>query len=590
MYKFTLNYINTTESELQSQIDIINAYPMSDSVKETLIEEARNNATINYEVIYPPIGWEDIQLAFSRSDLFGGVFRKWTAGIKFVKEDKTLIENLIDLRGLNFTINIEIELYNDLLSKYETIFTGIANLSDYKIEQDSVQLSFEDGSMQQALINAAKTKLKIGGEYNLNGVKTYSPTYETITIKGIAANTTSYAIYPDELFRFLLSAIGIEPWRFKSEYFQRVATGAYYNGKGAHRMIVKGDWLRGYTHTESGVSTSFNDLFTSFKNIFGLHAGFETDQISGITYLRVEPYEYFWEKNTMFTLDYVAELSKEIDMDLHPKSITVGYNKFEEDNDLGQVEYNAKTQYTLPYKAFEKDMPMLSIYRADATGIEKLRNTPKDTDPNKSKKEDNEIFIISINLETKQSIANDVDYFESISNIYGASPLYINCDMTPARSAIRWSPFYMAGLMRSDDRAKYLNIQSSERKSSIITRLATDTFYIYDNKDIRLTDLQAPFFTGYKLKFTAPVTNEIIQYLTYNQYGLVKFWDYFKNRYSFGFLIECSTEPIDKSTNWELREVAYYDEVPIEEEPNYLLLENGNYLLLENKGLILLEQ
>lgn len=100
---------------------------------------------------------------------------------------------------------------------------------------------------------------------------------------------------------------------------------------------------------------------------------------------------YFVPRNEIFAgnktvrLSNIRELNFSINMAIAYSSLTVGYDKQEYEAECGRDEWNFSAQYTTGVDKFEKNLSLVSKYRADCYGFEFLaQERAKDTKDNKS--------------------------------------------------------------------------------------------------------------------------------------------------------------------------------------------------------------
>jgi hypothetical protein len=359
-------------------------------------------------------------------------------------------------------------------------------------------------------------------------------------------------------------------------------------------MLTTGTYLRGYPYNDltaiafdggfMTLSSSFEKLFSSIANIFNLGLGIEntysTDNVLVNPKVVIEEKTYFYQQLIILQIDTLSDLEYMPDKTLLYQGIEVGYNKIQNDNIYGQAEYNNKATYATPLIPFTNKLSILSDIRADGTGIEQLRTTPIGSEL----RNDKEIFIISCikksNLNSGQ-LTSLQEEDTTILYVQGVYPIIFNSDITPARMLLNCGDFISIGLQNNIHNK--ITFQKSEKPTKVLTQKGIEA--ISENSNVDISRLKTPYLKGEIVRFNAPVGTTEIKAIESNKHGLIKFYDYIDKRYRYGWIKEVSTNPVDKTTNWELMLAVgeYFSNF------GYWLAEDGSYILAEDNSLILNE-
>jgi hypothetical protein len=529
---------------------------------------------------------------------------------------------------------------------YTTILDGILDLKSYKKEHFTTTCNIIDGQFQQCLLNRDSLVLKYqsklldtnGSPYTVNDifgnpVLTFGNEWETITLRqafsgtGSNPDTTSAAIYPFCLFSRLINIVTGSSNAFQSSILDPTAqtdeNGIISNA--AYHMITNGTYLRGFPYditlqgdqgasgyiNFASLSISIEKLFKSFDAMFNLGLGIEyTEQ--GKPYVRVENKEYFYQPIVILQIDELSDLIYVPDETFLFNGVEVGYAEFTNDNKYGMQEYNNKTEYSTPLIPFDKKLSIISEIRADATGIEQLRSESAPVNPTQELKLDNKIYVVSC-FNSATGLASLKQETTIITNVYASAPIIFNADIAPGQMLYNWANILTVGLQ--NNKFDSLIFQHSKRPVNVATRKMPNGNFIGENQDIPITDLlniAKPYLSGWKAQFNAPLGIPEIQAIEKNKNGLVAFFDYTSQQYKFGWIREVSTDPVDKTTTWELQMSNFLptfapdNNVPSNKNkgpypgtilPNpsfpvydYELEEDGSFSLDEDGGLLLEEQ
>jgi hypothetical protein len=527
-----------------------------------------------------PMGWEDIKYTITRSDMFWATNRQVTAPLVFIEDAKTYIDDIVDTYGFETEIQCELYVFVPTTRKLELLFDGVLKLSDgdYKRTRNTTEVRVIDGSFEQIVYNRRKTKVNYNNLVTADGglIAPKPEEYEDLTLQLSQTDKTVQAVYPFWLFERIVNVITGQSNRFRSSLFANGLADGYGSiGEYALKMITTGHLLRGYN---TALTTSLEDLFLSFDAIGALGMGFTTYQ--GQKCVQIEPKSFFFQNQVVLELTDIWDLEISLIDNLLMSEIEVGYQKQNvQENAEGQTEYNTKNTYTTPLTITDRSMKIVSSLRADGTTIEKIATEA--IDENKSNPEDKDLFVIDSYLDgVLKSRKNEL--FGTVEGIYADYELYMNLALSPRRMIKNWDEIISIPLQKQLD--KSLNIQDIETPSQLTTQLLTEAQALNDGADIPIGELRRPYLSPYRAVFSSIIGIDEILALNENRYGLVKFPNYLKGGFGYGWIKEISTSPVDKSTNIELWLVA--DNLELLEDTCLWMAEDGTLALAEDSGFI----
>lgn len=407
---------------------------------------------------------------------------------------------------------------------------------------------------------------------------TFSETKITCEISDIEDAGQHQAIMPLEAFTRVVHQLTNEQFAVNSDFFGKTENGYDSDGAGALTAILTGKSLRQFT--EFQFNTSFKKLFSEYNKLFNLGLAIENDTV------RIEPKTYFFDQDIVLDITGIEinTFDRTFCKQLSYNEIEVGYIKdaYEEIGVL--VEYNNKVSYST-ILAIKQKLDLLMNYRADMIGIELARREVYVSGDNMDSSWDDKVFFFDL----ERFEIFDIDFiqktdegFEEIGGI-SENKTYGNLNLTPARVLGRWGWMLVAGLQKHID--SFIKFNATDIPTTLYTKKTDETFTVYENADIKPSELSSMSLTGYSVKFKAPVTNEQFEKIASNPYGLIKFINPVSGMESYGWLKEVSTKPIDRETNWELWEanntiIVLYG-IITEDSLYYLCTENDYTLILE---------
>jgi hypothetical protein len=535
---------------------------------------------------YAPEGWNDLKYTISRNQTYHGLFRSFSGTLRFTKDGKEYIDDVIDTYGFEDTIEITIKELNQTTFAYETKVNGVLNFDPetYVREENFTELNFEDSLVLKKMKNREDNKIAYNRKESIDGtiLPGFTNEFVDVTMRGKGTDTaTGTAVYPKEAFNRILQTIcDLDYNPVKSSFLDRTLEGKASMVALSNGLLMRGADPAGdnISEGEANLNLSLKDLFENFNKAFNMGLGVEYDEDNQKYYFRIEDKNYFFQTTIILTVDNLSNLKYEYDPELIIQRIETGYQKFEEDNNYGLTEYNNASEFQTPVTISDRLLDLKSTYRADGTGMQvAIDNRLTASDEQEDTSIDEDVFFLHIfddngTLKTVQD-----ENFDLIGGLYGSNTIQANIYLSPARNMTRWGDWIRSSLEKIND--KNIRFNKAEKLSDLRSQTAEETTTIYENRDIAISDLKNPRLTGRVAKFEAPLTRTEINTITDSALGLVKFYDYIAKEYRFGWIKEVSTDRVDKDTTWEL-----YEAQNIEITANNIIYQASEENILTNSG------
>lgn len=396
-----------------------------------------------------------------------------------------------------------IEIINENLENIYTVLNAV---------KDGTAVSYEaDFDFQYELSENEKLFMIMRGEgvgQFLNTTVSIDEGEIYVSNSLITEPTLCKAFRPFTLFNRIISKIneGIQP---KTRSF-------FLNSANWRRVVITcGDAIRGYQDAE--IKTTFKDFFDSFFAISG-GVGFGVEDDICIFESRKD-----WFANIQAV--YVGEI-KEFSLNVYKdflfNSIKVGYEDFEYEQEYGREEVNSTQTYVGPMTKTEKNLNLISKYRADQLGIEELRITPTEENENQTdNRSDNDVFMIKIQ-ESETGGIYKVEGKENYQVIEGFTSRneYYNLDITPKKNLLRHGQFLRSVLFGFDDRS--IRFESAKKNEDVKT-VDLNGRSITEKDWVPVNTLGEKYFIPYEVSFKCKLPENIFPFLNIFNRGYVAF-------------------------------------------------------------------
>lgn len=223
-------------------------------------------------------------------------------------------------------------------------------------------------------------------------------------------------------------------------------------GCGAERVLTNGGHLRSAPNNKYPVTTSFKEMLTSMHAIDCIGMGYEWDAENEQEIIRVEQQEYFFKDAEVFVIEedisgYEVETAREMIYN----AITVGYDKYKEEDENSYDEIHAYHEYQTPIKNEGEKYAMLSKYNASGYLIEVARRLTFAENRNEAGPYDDDIFIIHV--DPFEAIPHNAaalpitnEPFDDVSGIIDPETT-LNMTLSPKRMLMAHSRWLMSSLI-----------------------------------------------------------------------------------------------------------------------------------------------
>lgn len=299
-------------------------------------------------------------------------------------------------------------------------------------------------------------------------------------------------------------------------------TGSQYNGVSdllstkPNLATTSGDAIRGFEN--SVIKSSMNDFFTSFNAVLNAGMGVENDQI------RFEEKAHFFDDTTVIALGQVKNFKCKVANDFLYNTVKIGYPNQDYEDVNGREEFNTTQIRTSPLKRVQKELDLVSKYRADMYGIELTRiNLDGKTTTDDSA--DNDTFILNIDFDNPQVLAEDTDGFpagttyynlkretyDSITGILSPSTSFNIEELTPKRLLKTHANFLNSIFYGYESEG--LVFQTTDKNSELRTVKGADVF---DEDGLHDIDSTPRLFKPFIFEFEPETPEDVVEQLQYN--------------------------------------------------------------------------
>lgn len=213
-------------------------------------------------------------------------------------------------------------------------------------------------------------------------------------------------------------------------------------GGGALKALTNGYKIRGLFTDEANersMSLSFKSAIQSLSVLDCIGWGFS--QEDGGTYVRVEPWKWFYKQDVLASFNDVSEVTVAADNSLAVTEVRIGYKKYVDDSAFNSIDsVHGERSMTSKIKALTSQKNLLCEFIADNYAIELTRRAAESLSPTEQFKYDENIFVFELYAYMPTSMGYAM---EITNNVYSASGVerpkeQINVQLSPRRCAERW--------------------------------------------------------------------------------------------------------------------------------------------------------
>ncbi|MEJ6980736.1 hypothetical protein WG906_09770 [Pedobacter sp. P351] len=306
--------------------------------------------------------------------------------------------------------------------------------------------------------------------------------------------------------------------------------------------ITSGDAIRQISGAK--LKTSFRDFFTAMNSVLNVGFGIENGKPT------LESKSYYYKSNLLAAnLGSIKDFSLIVANEFVYNSVKIGYQNQNYDELNGRDEFNASQVYSLPVTRIQKELNLVSPYRADCFGIEftRINLSGKDSTDSNS---DNATFFIYL----KPGVEAGQTYYhpersEAYTSVAGViSTTYVfNMKLSPKQCLRRHGDYLHSILDRMD--SKQIIFQSADKNVELVT-VDLNGIRTGERGDLDVSTLPGKMFLPYIISFTVAYPRNILSLLNKFPTGFVKF-TFNGNEFQL-FILEASVD-VAKNKEQEFR-------------------------------------
>jgi hypothetical protein len=305
------------------------------------------------------------------------------------------------------------------------------------------------------------------------------------------------------------------------------------DGLGSLMCMTNGLLIRQFDLSQITLNSSLTKVFKTINSLMNVGLGFENNKV------KIEQEKYFFDitdnpnypatDSRKYQTNQILDLSeylnnevieKEVLPDWYYNEIESGYNSFEYENVQGLKEFNTKSAYATPIKSVEAKYDIVSPFRYDTQGVNKLRTKPQSTDGTEDVKGDNDIFGFDVKRDGGFTVKTDED-FDSVTGGVDPAQSY-NLKYTPRRNLERHGNRFSSMRLALTDEIQWMQ---SDKNTKLVTQLTDEASPKAENADILVNELDSGYWIAEAYLFEAPVSKSTIDSIKLNPYGVIKVAD-----------------------------------------------------------------
>lgn len=303
--------------------------------------------------------------------------------------------------------------------------------------------------------------------------------------------------------------------------------------------------------------TNFKDFFQSIYAVQGGNASFGIE--NGVCFIENLDYVYRASVGNLDAGIVDREIKIQPATDMLCNSIRVGYKDRQYSQLNGFSEVNSEQTYISSILNPQKELNLVSFYRADPYGIEEIRITQNDTAASRS---DNDTFMIWKKPLPENSVPlPDIGFYyhplrtEGLMTnpttgkpmISGADPSYYNWMLSPKRNMLRGGN-YLASIFYNMSGYK-LTLSAAPKNTALVT---TDIngVRVSEADPIYISSLPKPLFLPFYATFKPGLPSNALAMIDSLPYGFIRFK---YNGKSYQMFADTITVDIGENTQQEFK-------------------------------------
>ena len=438
----------------------------------------------------------------------------------------------------------------------------IQSWSDSALAVHGVTFSFD---VDESIILLANDVLRLAVEST--AIVSYNISYSTSALSmsesvGDTLPASSVRSFP--VFEFVTRILQLysgEVYPLESTLLGRTdSEPTSYGADGEFSLITftNGLLIRLFDVSQVTFNASLKDAFKTLNGILNIGLGFE----DGKVVIENEKYFYDIEDNPDYpatdTEQYLVNqildlsddvtnelISKDVLPDWYANEIDSGYNNFEYENIQGLKEFNTKSSYTTPLKSIKRKLDLVSEYRFDTQGVNKLREKPHSDNSTEDVSGDNDVFGFDVKRLGVFTVKTDDD-FDLVTGGIDPEESY-NLNFTPRRNLEKHGNRIKS---MQFDLGKEIQWMKSEKNTKLITQKTGETDAKSENGDITVSDLTDGYWLPESYTCEAPVDELTISAIQANPRGVIKI-----GTDKYGWILEVQTNNSENKGQFKLLRV-----------------------------------
>lgn len=530
-------------------------------------EENKTNTGISF-IHYVPLAL--IFSEYEQNELFSQTYAKTSDGSQKIILSQN--NHSVDIYGV---INARVILQSAAFSGLNISIkkNGVDFYSQPCIETQTGPYEYSYTLVINSIVTLAlNDTIEVIGTFLTTSILSYSLFYFNASINiseqlgSSLVNVSPFMFYIYEAFVRTLQLTSGNQQPFYSKFLGRtdsVPVSYPTDGLGSLMAITNGRWVREFDANTNQLNFSLKELFTSINALHNIGLGFET--ISGSLKVRIEPEAYFFDitenpnyptESQYYQVNQILDLSsevtneiisKEVLPDWYANEIDGGYGTFEYENVQGLKEFNTKSSWATPIKAVKTKLNLVSPYRADTQGVNKLREKPVATFPTEDVSGDNDVFLFDVKRGgTYVFTVKTWDDFDYVSGGVDPQSSY-NLNFSPRRNLERHGNRITSMKLKTTDEIQWLK---SDKNNSLITQRDDETTPKAENEDILVSTLTPGYWVPEAYIFEAPVNLATVTAIQANPRGVIKI-----GTGKYGWILDIQTNNEKKKGTFKLLRV-----------------------------------
>lgn len=376
-----------------------------------------------------------------------------------------------------------------------------------------------------------------------------------ISLTSICEDTTCKTALINEAASRVIEHITNNELKFKSDYYGRTDSlpfASVVDGCGSLRTITNGLYLRQallQDGTKPKLFITFKELWESLNAVDCVGLGIEGNTV------RVEPLEYFYTNDIIFTADNIDEINRSVRIDRIYNLINVGYDKWETEQYNGLDAIHTKRSYRLLISNTNTKLEKICKAILDGYAIEVTR---RKTGLTEDWRYDNNMFWLCC-----KRVVSDIEV--ETGNITNPNNLFdpgtvLNYRLSPVRNLMRWFHWIMQGLRSFDNTSKLLFTSGDGNfvaEGLLPGACSPEANVLTENEDLtalKFDDITAaqPFIIPEKINFKYPVSLSDFASISSNKYGKIKYRQNENLPWSYGWIDQLRYTPEDGMAEFTL--------------------------------------